>query len=87
VTWPFLAPTLGSIALNLAILYLTVVTLILMLTGGGPLGSTATWSFEVFRGTIQTINIAPAAVYSIVVFIVNLLIGVVYVRLTGRVTG
>lgn len=87
VTFPHLLPTLGSTALNLAILYLTIVTLILVLTGGGPLGVTATWSFQVFNGTVRTVNIAPAAVYSMVVLIANLLLGFVYVRFTGRATG
>ena len=87
VTFPHLLPTLGSTALNLAILYLTVVTLILVLTGGGPLGTTATWSYEVFRSTVQTVNIAPAAVYSVIVLIANLMLGYVYVRSTGRTTG
>lgn len=87
VTFPHLLPTLGSTALNLAILYLTVVTLILVLTGGGPLGVTTTWSYEVFAGTVQNVNIAPAAVYSIIVLVANLLLGFIYVRSSGRTTG
>lgn len=87
VTFPHLLPTLGSTALNLAILYLTVVTLILVLTGGGPLGLTSTWSYEVFTGTVQNVNIAPAAVYSIIVLAANLVLGFIYVRSTGRTTG
>ena len=87
VAWPHLLPTLGSAGLTLAILYLTIVTLILVLTGGGPLGATATWSYEVFRNTVQTANIAPAAVYSVVVLVANLALGIIYVRSTGRITG
>src|SRR5438876_6993097 len=49
VTWPHLIPTLGSTALTLGILYLTLITLLIVLTGGGPLGATTTLSFEVFR--------------------------------------
>lgn len=86
VAWPHLRPTIGSTGLTLGILYLTIVTLILVLTGGGPLGATATWSYEVFRGTVQTVNIAPAAVYSVVVLAANLVLGIIYVRTTGRVT-
>jgi multiple sugar transport system permease protein len=37
VTWPHLAPTMGSTALALSITYLTLITLIIVLTGGnGP---------------------------------------------------
>ena len=39
VTWPHLIPTLGSTALTLGILYLTLITLMIVLTGGGPLGA------------------------------------------------
>lgn len=87
VTWPHIIPTLGSAGLNLAIIYLTLVTLIIVLTGGGPLGATTTLSLEAFRGTIQTVDIGPTAVLSIVVLLINIGLGVAYSRLTGRVTG
>lgn len=85
--WPQIAPTLGSTALTLGILYLTLITLILVLTGGGPLGSTATWSFEVFASAFRSVDLAPSSVISIVVLGVNLLLGYLYTRLTGRVSG
>jgi multiple sugar transport system permease protein len=87
VTWPHIYPTLGSAALNLAILYLTIVTLILVMTGGGPIGATTTWSFEIFRDTVQTVNIGPTAVTSVIVLIANLGLGFIYVRSTGRTSG
>ena len=86
VTWPHLIPTLGSTALQLGILYLTLITLLIVLTGGGPLGATTTLSFEVFRGTVQAVNIGPTAVYSIAILLANVALGVLYMRLTGRVT-
>jgi multiple sugar transport system permease protein len=87
VTWPHLIPTMGSTALTLGILYLTLITLIIVLTGGGPLGATTTLSFEAFRGTVQAINIGPTAVYSMAILLANVGLGVLYMRLTGRVTG
>jgi multiple sugar transport system permease protein len=87
VTWPHLIPTLGSTALTLGIQFLTLITLLIVLTGGGPLGATTTLSFEVFRGTVQAVNIAPTAVLSIVILIANIILGVVYTRMTGRVSG
>jgi multiple sugar transport system permease protein len=86
VTWPHLIPTLGSTALTLGIVYLTLITLLIVLTGGGPLGATTTLSFEVFRGTVQAHNIGPTAVYSIAILLANVGLGVLYMRLTGRVT-
>jgi len=87
VTFPQVFPTLGSTALTLAILYLTLVTLIIVMTGGGPLGVTTTWSFDIFRETVTAQNVAPAAAASVVVLIVNIVLGAIYVRLTGRVSG
>jgi multiple sugar transport system permease protein len=84
VTLPQVMPTLASIGLTLAILYLTLITLIIVLTGGGPLGATTTWSFEVFRSSFQDINVAPAAVLSIVVLFANLVLGLVYQRISRR---
>jgi len=85
--WPHIAPTLGSTALALSILYLTLITLILVLTGGGPLGETATWSFEVFSSAFRSVDLSPSSVISVVVLLVNLLLGYLYTRFTGRVTG
>jgi multiple sugar transport system permease protein len=87
VTLTHILPTLGSTALTLSIMYLTLMTLIIVMTGGGPLGSTTTLSFEAFRGTVQAVNIGPTAVVSIVVLLINVALGVLYTRLTGRVTG
>ena len=68
-------------------MYLTLITLLIVMTGGGPLGATTTLSLEAFRGTIQAVNIGPTAVISIVVLLINIFVGVIYTRLTGRVTG
>jgi multiple sugar transport system permease protein len=87
VTLPHILPSLGSTALTLSIMYLTLITLLIVMTGGGPLGATTTLSLEAFRGTVQAVNIGPTAVVSIVVLVINVAIGAVYTRLTGRVTG
>lgn len=87
VTLTEILPTLGSTALTLSIMYLTLMTLIIVMTGGGPLGSTTTLSFEAFRGTVQAVNIGPTAVVSIVVLVINVALGALYSRLTGRATG
>jgi len=87
VTLPHILPAIGSTALTLAIFYLTLVTLIIVLTGGGPIGSTATLSFRAFQGSLQAVDIAPTAVISLVVLAINVALGAVYTRLTGRITG
>jgi ABC-type sugar transport system permease subunit len=87
VIWPHIGATLGSTALSLSILYLTLITLILVLTGGGPLGATTTWSLEVFTSAFRSTDLSPSSVISIVVLAFNLLLGLLYIRLTGRVSG
>jgi ABC-type sugar transport system permease subunit len=86
VVWPHVNAALGSTALTLSIMYLTLITLILVLTGGGPIGETSTWSFEVFITAFRSVDVSPSAVISIMVLIVNLLLGLFYMRLTGRVS-
>jgi len=87
ITLTQILPTLASTALTLSIMYLTLMTLIIVMTGGGPLGATSTLSFEAFRGTVQAVNIGPTAVISIVVLLINIGLGVLFTRLTGRVSG
>jgi multiple sugar transport system permease protein len=87
VIWPHVNATLGSTALALSILYLTLITLVLVLTGGGPIGATSTWSFEVFITAFRSVDVSPSSVISIVVLVVNLLLGIVYTRLAGRISG
>ena len=55
--------------------------------GGGPLGETATWSYEVFTSAFRSVDLSPSSVISVVVLLVNLLLGYLYTRFTGRVTG
>jgi multiple sugar transport system permease protein len=86
VTWPHVSPTLASAALALGILYLTLITLFIVLTGGGPLGATTTWSYEIFRRSFQSIDLGVASVLSIIILAVNVGIGVTYVRVTKRLT-
>ncbi|KUM23416.1 hypothetical protein AU467_33495 [Mesorhizobium loti] len=87
VTLPHVLPTLCSAGLILGIGYLTLVTMIIVLTGGGPLGATTTWSFWIFRETASATNVGPAAVMSIIVLLVNVAMGVAQVKLTSRAKG
>jgi multiple sugar transport system permease protein len=65
----------------------TLITLILVLTGGGPIGATSTWSFEVFITAFRSVDVSPSSVISIVILLVNLLLGLIYTRLAGRISG
>lgn len=82
VTWPHILPTMTNAAIALTILYLALVSLLIVMTGGGPLGATTTWSFQVFRQTTQNVDIAPAAALSVVVVLVNVCLGIASKRLS-----
>jgi multiple sugar transport system permease protein len=85
VTWPHILPTLGSTALVLSIMYVTLVSLIVVMTGGGPLGETTTFSLAIYKETLNSVDIAPAAVISIIVLIANLILGLGYSVLSARI--
>lgn len=84
VTWPHIVPTLGSTALILAIMYITLVSLLVVMTGGGPLGETTTFSLSIYKETLNSVDIAPAAVVSIFVLVANLVLGIGYSALLAR---
>lgn len=84
VTFPFIIPTLGSTALALSIMYITLVSLLIVMTGGGPLDETTTFSLAIYKETLNSVDIAPAAVLSIVVLFTNLVLGVGYSVLLRR---
>jgi multiple sugar transport system permease protein len=85
VTWPHVAPTLGSTGLALAITYFTLVSLIIVMTGGGPLGATTTFSFAIFKETVQSVDISPAAVISMIILFANIVLGVIYKFVAAKV--
>lgn len=87
VIWPHVAPAMASTGLTLGIIYLMLVTMIIVLTGGGPFGTTTTWSLQIFRGTAQSVNLAPTATLSVIVLVANLILGLGYLRLSGRTSG
>ena len=76
VTWPHILPTLANAGVALCILYLTLVSLLVVMTGGGPLGATTTWSYAIYDQTMNSVDISSAAVLSVVVLATNICLGV-----------
>ncbi len=76
VTWPHILPTLANAGVALCIVYLTLVSLLVVMTGGGPLGATTTWSFAIYDQTMNSVDISSAAVLSIVVLVTNICLGI-----------
>lgn len=76
VTWPHILPTLANAGVALCITYLTLVSLLVVMTGGGPLGGTTTWSYAIYSRTMNSVDISSAAVLSVVILVTNICLGV-----------
>lgn len=80
VTLPLIRPTL-IVAVVLTTLHsFNNVTLVLMLTGGGPVGETATLALRVFKEGFQFYRMEIASACAVVIFCLNMAFTLAYVR-------
>lgn len=84
ITLPLLRSTALSATVILSLYYFTMVTLILIMTGGGPLQSTEVLSLRVFNETFQYWRVGFAAALGLVVFLFNAAFSLLYMRVIGR---
>jgi multiple sugar transport system permease protein len=87
ITLPLLRSTALSAAIILTLYYFTMVTLILILTGGGPIQSTEVLSLRVFNETFQYWRVGVASALGIVIFMFNAAFTLLYMRVIGRTAG
>ena len=81
LTVPLMKPTIAAASSFLAILFFAIVTLPLVLTGGGPLNKTETLSLNLFtESIIGGQNVGRGAAVAIVILLTNVLFGVVMLR-------
>jgi len=81
LTMPLMKPTIAAASSFLAILFFAIVTLPLVLTGGGPLNKTETLSLNLFtESIIGGQNVGRGAAVAIVILLTNVLFGVVMLR-------
>jgi thiamine transport system permease protein len=80
VTWPLLTPAIGAAALLVFLFCFTSFGVILVL--GGP--RFATLEVEIYRQTVQYLNLPLAAALSLVQILFTLALMVVYARLQAR---
>jgi len=81
ITLPFVQPTLLVATIMLTLLYFNMVTLILILTGGGPVGATEVLSLRAFKEGFDFWRIGFAASLGMVIFVFNVLFSLLYIRL------
>jgi multiple sugar transport system permease protein len=72
MTLPLLRPTILTTAILVSLLYVNIVTLIYVMTGGGPLNATETVSIAIFRDSFINFQIGFAAALSFVMFLLNI---------------
>jgi multiple sugar transport system permease protein len=84
LTLPLMRPTIGAAATFLALLFFSIVTLPLVLTGGGPLNKTETLSLNLFTDSIiGGQEVGRGAATAMLILLVNVIFGVLMLRV-GR---
>ena len=80
VTLPYIRSTVMSTAIMLTLQFFNMVTLIYVMTGGGPLGTTETLTMRVFLDGFFNFRVAAAAAVGMVVFLLNIVFSLSYIR-------
>ncbi len=80
ITLPMLRPTLAVALIMLTLHNLNMVTMIVVLTGGGPAGATETLSVRIFNEAFQFQNLGLASMMGVIIAILNLTFSGAYLR-------
>jgi multiple sugar transport system permease protein len=81
VTFPLIQPTVMVVTIMLSLSYFNHIDLPLILTGGGPLNETKILALSAYEEAFEFNKIGYGSAISIIVFIVNMLLSLVYIRL------
>ena len=84
VTLPYIQNTVMTTAIMVTLQFFNMVTLIYVMTGGGPLGLTSTLSMRVFLDGFFNFRLAAAAAMGMVIFLLNIVFSLSYVRVLRR---
>jgi multiple sugar transport system permease protein len=81
ITLPLIRPTIMVAIITLSLEYFNMVTLIYVFTGGGPFSATETLSLRAFKEGFDYWNVALGSAFSVILFIFNILLSLIYIRL------
>jgi multiple sugar transport system permease protein len=84
VTLPSIRSTLAITLIMLTLHNINMVTLILVLTGGGPANATETLSIRVFNEAFQFQNMGQASMVGVIIAVLNVVFSVAYLRIVRR---
>ena len=77
---PLLIPAISTIVIMQSIEYFNMVTLIYVLTAGGPFDATTTLSVRAFKTGFDFWHIGLGSAFSFIIFMINLLFSSFYIR-------
>ena len=80
ITLPLLIPAISTIVIMQSIEYFNMVTLIYVLTAGGPFNATTTLSVRAFRTGFDFWHIGLGSAFSFIIFMVNIIFSSFYIR-------
>jgi len=80
VTFPFIRSTVMTTSIMLTLQFFNMVTLIFVLTGGGPMGATRTISLWVFQDGFFNFRVGGAAAGGMIIFLLNIVFSLGYIR-------
>jgi ABC-type sugar transport system permease subunit len=81
IIFPFLRPTVLSTVILVSLLYLNMVALIYIMTGGGPLSATETLAVQAFKRSFMEFRIGIGATLGTLILALNIVFGTSYIRL------
>lgn len=84
ITIPLISGTLFVAMVMLTIEYFNMVTLIYVMTGGGPIGATEVLSVHAFKEGFWHWRLHYAAAYAVVILVMNILFSVAYMKLVPK---
>jgi ABC-type sugar transport system permease subunit len=80
ITWPLVMPTTQVTIVFLTILAINAAGMFLSITGGGPGRATEVLSLYMYREAILFFNFGYGAALSVVMFLLNALLAIIYLR-------
>jgi multiple sugar transport system permease protein len=81
ITLPMIRPTILTSIVMQSMEYFSMVTLIFVMTAGGPFGATSTISLKAFQEGFTFWHMGLGSAYSIVIFLLNIVFTLVYIRI------
>lgn len=80
ITFPAVKNTLLVVTVYFSITFLTMAEVPLVVTGGGPAGATALAGLQLYQDAFQLLDTGSASALAVILFVINAILGIFYVR-------